>query len=344
MKFSTPFFWYDTKKSSSKIISSFLRPLSALYAFCSLIRYHFITEKKLPVPVVCIGNLTLGGAGKTPTVIALTKWLKDHFQKNPTILTRGYGSQITKQSKNPYAVQTYDCAKNVGDEPLLLSRYAPTFISKDRYASGCMAIQQHADVLILDDGLQNPSLYKDFKLLVVDSLQGFGNGFTFPSGPLRQSLKHGLRDVDAIFLIDSTGQMCEKTQQSLERTIKNHTPNIPIFKGHFQSAPITLSPQPILAFAGIGYPEKFRQFLVNKGYDVLEFLSFPDHCAYEEKDLLRLQSLQSRYDVPIFTTEKDAIKLKKDTLHNLYTVSIHLYIEEIERFLDYLTHRIPSLK
>ena len=344
MKPSTPIFWYESKGFFAKVLPFLLYPLGKFYALLSLMKYSCTVQKKLPAPVICVGNFTVGGSGKTPTVIALTHVLKDHFQKNPAILTRGYGSKIIKQSKKPYVVQKHDCAKNVGDEPLLLAHHAPTFIHKNRYACGYAAIQNHADALILDDGLQNPSLYKDFNLLVVDGLQRFGNGFIFPSGPLRQSLNQGLKHVHAVLLIDSTGGIGEETWQHLRKTIQHHGAHVEIFTGIFESDPFALPPQPILAFAGIGYPEKFRQFLANKGYDVLEFLSFPDHHQYTEKDLLRLQSLESRYGVPIFTTEKDAVKLRENNLKNLYTVSIRLHINEKDRFLDYLAHRIPSLK
>lgn len=296
-----------------------------LYAWISAVERRRHKTYILPKKVICVGNLTLGGSGKTPTVIALAHILKDHFQKTPHILSRGYGSQV----RGTHKVTLGDHPTYVGDEPLLLAKHAPTWVGRDRHASGILAINNGADLLIMDDGLQNPSVKKDLKILVIDGDQGFGNGRVFPAGPLRVSLKRGIQDVDAILLIHETKEI----RAQLESFHK------PIFSGFFESSP-PLLPQPVIAFAGLGYPEKFKSYLLKQGFDVRAFIPFPDHHIYTQKDMDSLHEKQRALGIPLITTEKDFIKIPTVAVKNIHVLSINLTIKNNEEFLSFLKEHL----
>ncbi|MBX9976917.1 MAG: tetraacyldisaccharide 4'-kinase [Alphaproteobacteria bacterium] len=321
MLLKTPKFWFK----QTSFITTLLEPFSLLYAWISKMERCRHKTQTLPKKVICVGNLTLGGSGKTPTVMALSHILKDQFFKTPHILSRGYGSQV----RGIHKVNLGDHPTYVGDEPLLLAKHAPTWVGRDRYTSGSMAIQAGADILLMDDGLQNPSIHKDLKILVVDSDQGFGNGHIFPAGPLRISLEKGMKDVDAIVLIHETKEL----RALLEPFHK------PIFSGFFESS-LSLPPQPVIAFAGIGYPEKFKSYLIQKGFDVRAFISFPDHYAYTQKDMNVLYAKQRALGLPLITTEKDCIKLPTTVAKNIHVIAITLTIKNNENFYHFLEEHL----
>jgi tetraacyldisaccharide 4'-kinase len=321
MLFKTPKFWF--KKTS--LLATLLRPFSMVYAWMSAMERRRHTTQVLPKKVICVGNLTLGGSGKTPTVITLAHILKDHFHTTPHILSRGYGGKI----KSVHKVSLGDHPAYVGDEPLLLSRHATTWVSRDRYASGNLAIQGGADIILMDDGLQNPSVHKDLKILVVDGDQGFGNGRVFPAGPLRLGLEKGIQAVDAIILIHET----QAIKELLEPFHK------PIFSGFFESL-LPLPPQPVIAFAGLGYPEKFKTYLTKKGFDVRAFIPFPDHYVYTQKDMDALHGKQHALGLPLMTTEKDFIKIPTLWAKNIHVLPITLSIKNSEKFYHFLEEHL----
>ncbi len=293
-----------------------LAPLAALYSAAVNLRFKLKTPKKLSVPVICVGNLVMGGAGKTPTTLALATYLKDKGYQ-PHILSRGYGGNVNSPTLvNPL---THD-ASHVGDEPLLLAKAAPTWVCKDRLASGKMAIAAGADILILDDGFQNPTLFKDLSLVVVDSKQGFGNNHVFPAGPLRETMKQGMLRAHAVVLIGSDQLNLPMQHPTLKASIK----------------PINADPKKVLAFTGLGFPDKFYETLKGLGYNIIQTKSFPDHHPYVLEEIERLIQHAKGLGARLITTEKDALRIPLEFHHHLDVLKIELKFEDLGKLQQIL--------
>ncbi len=251
---------------------------------------------RAPVPVICCGNVTVGGAGKTTLVIDLLRRLTEAGQ-TPHALLRGHGGS----SRGVRRVAPTDSAAEVGDEALLLAAEAPTWIGADRGASAAAAVAAGASVLVMDDGLQNPTLDKDLSLLVIDGASGFGNGRLLPAGPLREDVATGAARCQAAILIgpDTTG------------ALGILQPGLPVLRAHLvqDRAIEALRGQRVLAFAGIGRPGKFFAPLADSGAVVLETIPFPDHHAFTRRDLDRLSTRAAALDARLVTTPKDAVRL-----------------------------------
>ena len=244
--------------------------------------------------MICIGNLTAGGAGKTPTVQWLLKALRQDGQ-NPAILSRGYGGS----EKGPLKVDAAaHSAMQVGDEPLMLAQDAAVYIGADRMASLRMAVRDGHDVLIKDDGFQNPSLAHHFNLIVMDGASGIGNRRLLPAGPLRQNLSVGLEKLDALLLI---GAPSHGSLAALLEKLK--AMGKPIFQAEIEAS--KTGSGAVHGFCGIAKPEKFRASLEAQGYEVKQLSSFPDHHNFTEADAAKL--LKS--GLPLMTTEKDMARL-----------------------------------
>lgn len=285
----TPLFWYDPSIKAPW----YLTPLEKLYAVGQRIHSQLRGEPQpVSVSVICVGNLVAGGAGKTPVVRALQRSLKAKGF-NPHVVTRGYGGSL----KGPIPVDpSHHDYKAVGDEALLLSRMGPTWVSKDRLSGIQAACSNGATHILLDDGLQSQSVLNMFNILVVDGRMGFGNGHLLPRGPLREPLKSGLSKAHHVIC------MGEDTW-GVEACIQQYIPKIPFTKATLR--PINPKPGPIVAFAGIGFPEKFFLSLERVGYTLEKRYSFPDHHPYSERDLDPFQ----QETLPILTTEKDWVRL-----------------------------------
>ncbi|ALK08540.1 tetraacyldisaccharide 4'-kinase [Blastochloris viridis] len=245
-------------------------------------------------PVVCVGNPTLGGAGKTPTAIALAALLAE-LGDEPVFLSRGYGGRIA----GPRVVDPgRDTAAEVGDEPLLLARAAPTVVARDRPAGAALAASL-GSVVVMDDGFQNPSLIKDLSLLVVDAAVGLGNGRVFPAGPLRAPLRPQLDRADAMVLVGD-GPSIDAAP-------------LPVLRARLEpdAAPLE-GLGPILAFAGIGRPQKFADTLAALGRPPARFVAFPDHHRYSAADASALLDHAARENLALVTTEKDRVRLAGD--------------------------------
>ncbi len=245
-----------------------------------------------PVPVVCVGNLIVGGAGKTPTVLALASWLR---RRNVAVhlLTRGYGGALAGPVRVDPAIHDF---LSVGDESLLLAQAAPSWVAQDRAAGAQAAIAAGAGLILMDDGLQNPSLHQDLRLIVVDGGYGFGNRRVLPAGPLRENLRRGLARADAAILIgeDRTGAAELLAELPLVRAFLK------------PRAPVTGR---VLAFAGIGRPQKFFESLRAVGAEPVECASFPDHHAYREGEIAALLDRADATSARLVTTAKDAVRL-----------------------------------
>lgn len=301
MRLDEPSWWYRPEGSGA--IVRLLRPFGALYGWAVERRFERAEPYRSSLAVICIGNLTAGGTGKTPMVMQLGRILASKGQR-PAFLTRGYGGRV----KGPCWVDAQSStADEVGDEALLLARVAPTMVSRDR-AEGARAIEASgaASVIIMDDGLQNPSLHKDFTLALVDARRGIGNGAVFPAGPLRARLPFQLERVDAI-VVNGPSEHSDDT--ALEW-----------LAGLFRGPILTARPEPVgdiawirgtrlVAFAGIGHPERFFGLLEALGGKVVARVTLPDHHRYTEKDAARILALAASHDAIAVTTEKDFVRL-----------------------------------
>ncbi|WP_272915843.1 tetraacyldisaccharide 4'-kinase [Aristophania vespae] len=323
MKVHQPHFWKDSKPN----FYTFL--LSPLAFFV-----YFFTRKKLikpschvDVPVLCIGNITVGGTGKTPLVIDMVNRLKWRGH-TPHIITKGYGGLRHKSHK---VDRRRDNSSTVGDEALLLAAEAPTWCGEDRVQSALNAIIQGADCLVMDDGFQDPSLFKDVSLLVFDGGFGVGNNLLFPSGPLREPVDSALqRAHGAVIIGDDQTKITKILPRSLPRAHLSFYPRPEIR---------ALQGKQLIAFAGIGRPDKFFDMLHDAGLFLLHTISFPDHHVYSATDIYKLDLLAKDPGTQLVTTKKDAVKLPEDFLKKVTVVKVDLYWQkpkQADQWLDLL--------
>ena len=315
MFFLAPKFWRQ-----NSMLSRVLQPAAWGYECISLWHGKRTKTHKVSVPVICVGNLVMGGAGKTPTVLALVDVLKkmDHV---PHILSRGYGAVIKDSIRVDPKKHTY---LQVGDEALLLAEKAPTWAGQDRVLSAKLAISHGASVIIMDDGLQNNSLYKDLSLLVVDTLQGFGNGRVFPAGPLRESPQRGVQKSSMTIAIGD-GVLPK---------------GIPCATRAYMRAIDEVQPRPIIAFAGLGYPEKFNRTLQDYGFDVKRFIPFPDHHPYTIPELERLLKMAERRKIDLITTAKDFLRIPERFKKKVFVFNVNLEFEEPEKIYELMATKL----
>jgi tetraacyldisaccharide 4'-kinase len=285
-----PSFW-----SHDGVLARVLSPLSAVGAALTARRVAR-PGWQAPVPVICCGNVTVGGAGKTTLVLDLARRLVARG-RSVHVLLRGYGGS----ARGVRRVAADDAATLVGDEALLLAAVAPTFVGADRAASARAALGAGADVLLMDDGLQNPTLRQSFSILVIDGATGFGNGRVLPAGPLREPVATAAARCRAAVLIgsDATG------------ALSCLPPFLPVLRARLvQDAAIgALAGQTVLAFAGIAIPDKFFEPLRRAGAVVAAARSFPDHHPYSARDLNALHRQAEALKARLVTTPKDAVRL-----------------------------------
>ncbi|MFT6580529.1 MAG: tetraacyldisaccharide 4'-kinase [Alphaproteobacteria bacterium] len=284
-------------------MSALLAPFAAIYGVSGALKWKTTTPWRAPVPVICIGNLVAGGAGKTPVAMAIADLLQEQGEA-VRFLSRGYGGNLPGPIQVDLARHT---ARNVGDEPLLLAKVAPTWVSKDRIFGAEAAIEDGADIIIMDDGFQNPALAKTLSFLVVDGGYGFGNSRVIPAGPLREPLSFGLKRADAIILLgdDTTG---------VAEIIRKSAPETPLVRARlstFNSAQRFVG-EKILAFAGIGRPEKFFQTAKDIGCAVIAERAFPDHYAFTPDDMALLAEEAIAMDATLLTTAKDFQRIPEE--------------------------------
>jgi tetraacyldisaccharide 4'-kinase len=295
-----PAFWQH-----DGVLPRLLSPLSAITAAITARRVAR-PGWRAPVPVLCCGNVTVGGAGKTTLVLDLARRLVAQG-RDVHILLRGYGGRV----RGPHRVASGDTQEDVGDEALLLAQVAPTWVGGDRAASARGAVAAGAEVLLLDDGLQNPSLCKEMSLLVVDGTTGFGNGRVLPAGPLREPVAAGAARCQAIVLIgpETTG-----------------LPNLPILRAHLvQDETVqSLTGRRVLAFSGIAHPGKFFAPLTEAGAFVSSAVSFPDHHRYSQRELDHLLAQAEALEARLVTTPKDAVRLPASMRARVTVIGVSL--------------------
>jgi tetraacyldisaccharide 4'-kinase len=297
-----PQFWWQPKPN---LVARLLAPLGSVYGAVTAQRMG-AQGARAPLPVICVGNFVAGGAGKTPTALALAKLLQAKGE-NPVFLSRGYRG---KAGAGPLPVDvTRHTASDVGDEALLLARVAPTIVGRDRVVSARLAKDMGASLVIFDDGLQNPSLVQDLRLAVVDGASGHGNGLCVPAGPLRAPFFGQLACVSAVLVIGEGAGEGEAMTWLSETT---RAFGKPVLMARFVPQPEIaegLSGRKVVAFAGIGLPEKFRQTLEGLGAKIVGWQSFADHHAHSTAELRRLQAQAAGLDALLVTTEKDFVRL-----------------------------------
>ncbi len=320
----TPSFW-NIRSNGLRLLSNLLLPFSIFYWLTGSLRRVFVKSKKLSVPVICIGNITVGGAGKTPVALAIGQILKDRGV-NAFFLSRGYGGIV----RGPLQVDLkLHGAKDVGDEPLLLARLLPTIIAHDRLMGAHYAIQQGAQAIIMDDGFQNPAIAKDISLLVIDGTMGLGNHRLIPAGPLRETLKAGLSRATAMVIINPGA-----TNFSLSSAVITLTAQI-------RAQAHNLNGKNIVAFCGIGYPQKFFDTLTSLGIETKACIAYGDHHVYSSRDWKYLQGTALRFDAILVTTAKDAVRLPNDWRAHVTVLDIALQFDHpdmLSALLDKALH------
>jgi tetraacyldisaccharide 4'-kinase len=293
-----PAFWWEKPGLAAALLS----PIATVYGAVAA-RRLVQPGARARVPVICVGNPTVGGAGKTPTAIAIARMLISAGEK-PMFLTRGYGGSLA----GPVMVQAEHSGREVGDEPLLLARVSPTIVARDRAAGARHAEAAGASVIVMDDGFQNRSLAKDLSILVIDGTRGIGNARVLPAGPLRAPLEAQLDRAYAILIVgDVTG--------ASPVVLAARARGLPLFHTKLEpdsAAVATLAGQKVLTFAGIGDPQKFFATIEAAGIDAPIRRAFPDHHRYRADEAAALLAEAKRHDLALLTTEKDLARMQGD--------------------------------
>jgi tetraacyldisaccharide 4'-kinase len=329
-----PEFWnHKYGRDAALFLRTILRPLGALYAHSTAKRIANTTPYDPGIPVICVGNASVGGTGKTPIVA----YLLESFNRmgiRAVALSRGYGGR----EKGPVLVHPKHTYRDVGDEPILLSRSGPVWIAAGRDDGARAARGRGAQTIIMDDGHQNPLLQKTLSLLVVDAEIGFGNELIFPAGPLREPIKAALARTDAVVLMKPTldYQPGDELLEHLHGTLVLNA---------------TLRPKQdppagkLFAFAGIGRPNKFFDALIRSGAELVEGLDFADHHAYKDTDMKNLIDMAYEYKAQLITTEKDYVRIPTSWQKNVLVWPVSVQFEDelaVRRILHPLIEKLKK--
>jgi tetraacyldisaccharide 4'-kinase len=329
-----PAFWWRDAGIAARVLA----PVAAVYGAVAQARLNR-RGRGVAAAVVCIGNLTVGGAGKTPAALTTARMLK-RAGELPVFLTRGYGGTLAGPIEVDPARHT---AAEVGDEPLLLAHAAPTIVARARVAGAALATS--ASVIVMDDGFQNPALRKDVCVLVVDERRGIGNGRGIPAGPLRAPLASQLGHAHALVLVGRPSRAGEVAAEARKR-------NLRVLRAHLQPDQefiAALGRGRVLAFAGIGDPQKFFASLADAGVEVAMTRSFPDHHRYTRAEARALCEDADREGLVLVTTEKDLVRLRGDDevaalAAHAHALPIALAFEDEEMFRSLVLERLAAAR
>jgi len=331
-KLHLPSFWYATDAhKTTPVMAKIMSPLSKLYQAGCAVNRMITKPKQSPLPVICIGNLTMGGAGKTPTARAIMKLVEEHNKFHTVcFLMRGYGGK----SKGPIEVDpTAHTCWNVGDEALMQAQYAPVIVAQNRYAGALLAQSLGYDLIIMDDGFQNPQLKKDLSFIVVDGGFGFGNGHIFPSGPLRETVQSGIQRANAAIIVNRQ----DNVDLSAMGKFKHYDASVTL---HTEGAN-NEDKKKCIAFAGIARPEKFFDTLESHKYHLHAHYAYPDHHLYTHGQLEKLWTRSQEADASLITTEKDWIRLSERWRSKISYLKISLSFDD--RFKKALFRALDKL-
>ena len=308
MKIIKPKFW---DKNYLTLFSLILLPFTLIYKLIFFFNRKTKDEKKFSIPIICIGNIYIGGTGKTPLSIKTFDILRD-LKKNPVIIKKNY--------------------KNQRDEALLLKSYCKTILSKNRTEGITEAINKKYDCVILDDGYQDFEIYKNLNIISFNAMQKIGNGHTLPAGPLRESLK-SLKRCQLI-LINGEKDL------NFETKLKRYNPKLKFFYYSYRAANITnFKNKKLIAFAGIGNPKNFFDFLKFNHLNIVKEIEYPDHYEYSQNELDTLANLEKQYNASLITTEKDYLRINKIFRKRVSFLPIKVefkeqnYANEIKKFI-----------
>jgi len=321
MMLRTPDFWQERGPAAYALL-----PLSLVYDALRRLRIRRAKPYRAPVPVLCIGGLTAGGAGKTPLALLIGEQMKQQGKK-AFFLSRGYGGRL----KEPTRVDpSLHHASDVGDEPLMLAAVLPTIIAADRARGAQLAVSQGAELIIMDDGLHNPTIYKDHTIAVIDGSVGFGNGFLLPAGPLRAPAEEILAKVSAVVVVNPTDSFSfpstEYTSPSTVFTAISQPLNAEFVRG-----------KRWVAFCGIAYPHKFFTTLHNLGGHIMATRAFADHHPYTPEEVAGLLRMAAAHGAGLITTAKDAVRLPENQREGISVLSIALTIDNEARLSEWLS-------
>jgi len=314
-----PDFWKRTD-AAARLTSAILAPFGWIYGATVAYRAKRARPYRSCAKVICVGNLTVGGSGKTPIALEIARLLLSR-NRRVVFLTRGYGGHV----QGPRFVAASDRFADVGDEPLLLAASAPVIVARDRAAGARLADEQGFDVIVMDDGHQNFSLAKDLSLVVIGS--GFGNNCMLPAGPLREPVAQGLKRADAVI--------------NLAGEAPPVNPSIPLVRSRLVPLDdVSWSEKRVIAFAGIANPERFFSLLADLGANVVEVRAFPDHHPYSSSEIVQLKSRAVAKSAVLATTEKDFVRLsgeEREGIEQLRVRAEFIQSDMIDRLLDRVT-------
>lgn len=326
---NTPEFWYKNDLIA-KLKSFLLFPFSMIWILVSIIKKNFVKKYKSNLKVVCIGNLNVGGTGKTPFAIHTYKVLQSLGYK-PVFLTRGYkGIQ-----KGPIEVKKFHEFKDVGDEALLLRKVGVTIVSSNRYlgAKYIENLKKKFDIIVMDDGLQNYQLKQDIKILLIDKKILFGNGYCIPAGPLRETINQGLKKIDAIIFTGNNGM--KNINIHFSKNIQSFNTTLKITK-HLKTKQTSF-----LAFCALANPMKFYETLEKNSFKVNLTKSFPDHHEYNNEDINKLKQEANSKNLKLITTEKDYVKIHdKENEISVLPIEINFNRADEDGFKSFLKEKL----
>ena len=325
-KLGYPGFWQKKNNLIEKIIILLLLPFTFIYYLASKFDKKLTKKNKVGIPVISVGNINTGGSGKTPFVIYLVNLLKKE-KINSHVVSRGYLGNLHGPVKVDLKKHSY---KDVGDEALLLAKETTTWVSKNKFEGTLMATLNGADVVILDDGLQNYSIHQNLKIMIVDGRFGFGNQFLLPSGPLRETISFGIKKSDMLIIFN-------KDENDIEKKIKN---KITIIHANSKIKNFSqLKNKKIVGFSGIGRSEKFHSSLKDQKLNIINFFSYPDHYSYNKKEINNLINYAKKNNAVLVSTLKDKQRINIDQRKKISFLDLKIEVKEEKNLINFLKKR-----